>query len=244
MTAKSGLQSRKHRETLFAQGGQIAANATESLSPGQAAETARNLLLDLDHAQVTFGEIVVKIHAQIFHKAEDGCLVFVQAIEQISGGTLFASALFSSRSSGSGSEHLGLGEHAKKRGFPISHFQGMQPTSSLRTRLFGGGFHVQEQGFEIGSPPRVVFFCQKHQIAQEMHQAESMPAAVQEVRPPSIMDADPLKLWQNPVVTLFRSGVEGSRQESDPGPGMIGETQCHCWSPVLIPFQLCVHEET
>jgi len=52
MTAKSGLQGRKQGETLFAQGGQIAANATESLSPRQAAETARDLLLHFNHAKM------------------------------------------------------------------------------------------------------------------------------------------------------------------------------------------------
>ena len=70
MTAKSSLQGRKQRETLFAQGGQIAANATKCLSASKTAEAARDLLLHLDHAQIAFSEVVVKIHAQIFQKAE------------------------------------------------------------------------------------------------------------------------------------------------------------------------------
>src|SRR5712691_5887454 len=103
MTAQSGLQSRQERESLFAQRGHIAPNAAKSLCASKAAETARDLLLHLDHAQIPFGQIVVKIHAQIFQKAEDGFLVGAQAVEQISGGTLWASPLFPWGSGGPGS---------------------------------------------------------------------------------------------------------------------------------------------
>src|SRR2546421_8804019 len=125
MTTKSGLQSRQEGESLFAQRGQIATNPTKSLCTTKTAETARDLLLDLDHAQIAFGEIVVKIHAQIFQKAQDRFLVFAQAVEQISGGTLFASALFARWSGGPGSDEIPLIEQAQKGGFPSDHFQGM-----------------------------------------------------------------------------------------------------------------------
>src|SRR5216683_8085519 len=123
MTAKSALQSRQERESLFAQRGHIAPNAAKSLCASQTAETARDLLLDLDHAQISFGEIVVKIHAQIFQKAEDGFLVGTQAVEQISGGTLFASALCPRWGSGPGSDEIPLIQQAEKLGFPSDHFQ-------------------------------------------------------------------------------------------------------------------------
>jgi len=124
--------------------------------------------------------------------------VFVQAVEQISGGTLFASPLGSRWGRGSGSDQFPFSKHTEKRGFPSGDFQGMHPTPSFPSRLFGGGFHVQEQVFELGCPERVLFFCQKDQITQEMHQAESMLAAVQEVRPPAIMNGDSVELRQNP----------------------------------------------
>lgn len=54
--------------------------------------------------------------------------------------------------------------------------------------------HVKKQVFEIGCPDRVLFFCQKHQLPQEMHEAESMLASVQEVRTPAIMDGDAFEL--------------------------------------------------
>src|SRR5947209_4577101 len=135
MTAKSSLQGRKQRETLFAQGGQIAANATKCLSASKAAEAARDLLLHLDHAQIAFSEVVVKIHAQIFQKAEDGFLVFVQAVEQISGGTLFASPLFPRWGRGSGSDQFPFIKQTEKRSFPSGDVQWMQPAHSFHSRL-------------------------------------------------------------------------------------------------------------
>src|SRR5438270_12657039 len=144
MTAKSGLQSRQEREFLFAQRGQIAANPAKSVCTSKTAETARDLLLDLDHAQIAFSEVVVKIHAQIFQKAEDGFLVFVQAVEQISGGTLFASPLFPRWGSGSGSDQFPFIKQTEKRSFPSGDFQWMQPAHSFHSRLFCCGFHFQE----------------------------------------------------------------------------------------------------
>src|SRR5712692_7771854 len=114
MTAKSTLQSRQERKSLFAQRGHIATNAAKSLCASKTAETARDLLLDLDHAQIPLSEIVVKIHAQIFQKAEDGFLVDAQAVKQISGGTLWAAALFPRGSRGSGSEAIPFIEQDRK----------------------------------------------------------------------------------------------------------------------------------
>src|SRR5258708_40173522 len=74
----------------------------------------------------------------------------------------------------------------------------MQPVLSFNSCLFCRCFHVKEQFFEIGCPDGFLFFCQKHQITQEMNEAESMLAPVQEGRTPSIMDGDTLELRQNP----------------------------------------------
>ena len=70
MTAKSGLQGRKQRETLFAQGGQIAANATKCVCTSKTAETARDLLLHLDHVQVAFSEVVEAVRKECLHLLE------------------------------------------------------------------------------------------------------------------------------------------------------------------------------
>src|SRR5713226_6805371 len=92
MPTKSGLQRRQQGEVLFAQGGQIAPNAAKSLSPSEGAKTARNLLLELDHAHIPLGLVVVKIHPQIFQEAEEGLLVFAHSVEQVAGRTLLGSS--------------------------------------------------------------------------------------------------------------------------------------------------------
>src|SRR6266702_3439158 len=93
MTTQSRLQSWQERKTLFAQGRHIATNAAKSLCSRQTAETARHLLLHFHHAQIPLGQIVVKIHPQIFQEAEDRFLVFAQPVEQGACGTLFDSPL-------------------------------------------------------------------------------------------------------------------------------------------------------
>jgi hypothetical protein len=65
MTLKSGLQSRQQRQALFAQRGQIAANARKGLRSRHASEAPGDLLLHFDHAQIALGQIVIKIHAKV-----------------------------------------------------------------------------------------------------------------------------------------------------------------------------------
>ena len=72
MPCKGGLQRRQQRQTLFAQGGQRAANASKGLSPSQAAETARDSLLHGCPAQVSLGQMIVKVHPQVLQEGEDG----------------------------------------------------------------------------------------------------------------------------------------------------------------------------
>src|SRR5258708_31294949 len=91
MTTKGGVQSRQHRQTLFAQGGQITANGGKGLGASLATEAARDLLLHFDHAKISLRQIVIKSHPQILQEGQDRLLMFAQAIEQIAGGALFAS---------------------------------------------------------------------------------------------------------------------------------------------------------
>lgn len=113
MTTKSGLQSRQERDILFAQGGQIAANAAKSLSPSHSAKTSRNLLLELDHAHIPLSQIVVEWHPQVFQEAEESLLVFTQAIKQVTGRTLFGSSPCSRGSRCSWVGQIGLVKQAK-----------------------------------------------------------------------------------------------------------------------------------
>src|SRR6266702_5190778 len=95
MTTKGGLQRRQQRQTLFAQRRQITANASKGLSESLAAEAAGDFLLDLDHAKISLGQIIVKIHTKILQEVQNSFLMFPQTIEQIARVTLFASTPFS-----------------------------------------------------------------------------------------------------------------------------------------------------
>src|SRR6266851_9145342 len=190
MTTQSCLQSRQQRKTLFAQGRQIATNTAKSLCSRQTAEAARDLLLHFDHAQIPLGQIVVKIHTQIFQEAEDRFLMVAQTVEQIACGTLFDSPLGPRRARRSWSDLVTFIKQAEQGQFPIKHFQRLEPALSLCSRLLGSLLHREEQFFEIGSPDGPPLLCLKHQIPEEMNQAERMLTVIQEVRSPGIMDAD------------------------------------------------------
>src|SRR6266566_8919440 len=197
MTTQSGLQSWQERKTLFAQGRHIATNAAKSLCSRQTAETARHLLLHFHHAQIALGQIVVKIHPQIFQEAEDRLLMFAQPVEQIACGTLFDAPLGPRRGGRTWSDVIPFIKQAEKGEFPIQHFQRIEPALSLFACLLGGLLHREEQVFEIGSPDGSLLLCLKHQLSEKMHQAESMLTVIQEVGCPAIMDADALENRQD-----------------------------------------------
>src|SRR5579875_1477571 len=203
MTREGGLQSRQERKPLFAQGRQIAANATKGLGSGQRAEAAGDLLLHFDHAQVALGLIVVKLDTQIFQKAEDGFLMFAQAIQQVAGRTLFDAPTASRWGGRSWGKLIGFLKHAQKGAFPIPHFQRIESTLALCSCLLGGLFHRQQQLFELDRPGGSVLLGLKDQLAQHMYQTERMFTVIQEVRRPAIVDANALEEGQD------ANGVQG-----------------------------------
>ncbi len=81
---------------------------------------------------------------------------------------------------------------------PIDDFQRVKPRLSLLTCLICGLLHIQEQLLQVCRPHRSLFFCQKHQFAQQMHDASGMRAVVQEVRSPSVVHRDPGEMRQDP----------------------------------------------
>src|SRR6266516_7235456 len=190
MTTQSRLQSRQQRKTLFAQGRQIATNTAKSLRARQTAEAARHLLLHFDHAQIALGQIVVKIHPQIFQEAEDRFLMFAHTVEQIACGTLFDSPFGPRRGRRSWSDLIAFIKQAEKGNFPSKHFQRIEPALSLFSCLLGRLLHREEQFFELGRPDGSLLLCLKHQLSEKMNQAKSMLTVIQEVRCPGIMDAD------------------------------------------------------
>lgn len=190
MTTQSGLQSGQERKILFAQGRQIATNTAKRLSSRQTAEAARDVLLHFDHTKIALGEIVIKIHAQIFKEAEDRFLVFAQPVEQVACGALFDPPFGPRQGRRSGSDVIPFIEQAEKCAFPIEHFQRIEPALALVACVLGGGFHAEEQVFEFGRPDGSLLLRLKHQLAEQMHQAERMLTCIQEVRAPGIMDTD------------------------------------------------------
>ena len=47
----------------------------------RSAERARNFLLDLNHAKITLGEIVIKGDAKIVHESENPLFVKLKSVE-------------------------------------------------------------------------------------------------------------------------------------------------------------------
>lgn len=60
MTKQGGFQSSQQMQTLLAQGGKVATNATKRLGTSLATKASRNLLLYLDHADITLSLTVIK----------------------------------------------------------------------------------------------------------------------------------------------------------------------------------------
>src|SRR6266849_9812334 len=149
MTTKSGLQSRQQRHALFAQGGQIATNAAESLGTSNATEATGDLLLHFDHPKITLRQIVIKIHAKILQEGQDSLLVFAQAIKQIAGGTLFATPSLTRRRNGMRMKPISCIEQFQEACLPVDDFQRVKPGLTLLTCLVGGLLHIQEQLLQV-----------------------------------------------------------------------------------------------
>jgi len=67
-------QGVKSGEAVFASGGQVATQGAKSLSDTQGAKSAGDFLLEFDHANVAFGQIIIKGDAKIVHEGEHGLL--------------------------------------------------------------------------------------------------------------------------------------------------------------------------
>ena len=216
MTTQGGLQRRQHRQTLFAQRGHIAANASKGVSESLAAEAPGDFLLHLDHAQISLGEIIVKIYPQILQEGEDGFLLFAQVIQQIARVTLFASTPFARGSRGSWESSIPVIEQTEELRFPIDDFQRVKPALALLARLVCRLFHIQQEGFEVCGPLDALL-CEKHEVPQQMHNASGMLTVVQEVRSPSVVNRDAGELRQDP--DGFQCGLTPARIDVIMGEG-------------------------
>src|SRR5438552_5598403 len=91
---KDSSHGGQHGATLFAHRGKITANGTKSRCPLFTAKGAGNLLLDLDHPQIAFGQIVRKRHRKIVQERKHLLGPFEQGIQEILGIGLFGPTMF------------------------------------------------------------------------------------------------------------------------------------------------------
>ena len=81
LATKRCLQSIKQVESLFAQRRKIATNAAKAHGPLLTAKGARHFLLDFEHADIAFGQIVVKGDLQIQQESQHLRFAGQQAIQ-------------------------------------------------------------------------------------------------------------------------------------------------------------------
>ena len=77
---------------LLAEGGEIAAQGTEGRRSGGTAESAGDLLLDFDHAQILFSLIIRERLGSVLDEAKDLVGAMQQHVQKILGRRLFAPA--------------------------------------------------------------------------------------------------------------------------------------------------------
>src|SRR5258707_4555083 len=203
--AKQGLfQGSQHRETLLAQGGEIATDAAERHRAARRAETAGDLLLDLHHTDSALGQAIVERHGEVVQESQHRFLMCPEAIEQIAGRRLFASASLAAlwwRIGWVGP--IAFGKPRLITGFPVGSLHRMQARATLGARLFDGGFALQEQLFHLLRPGLLLPSREEGQFSQMMHLTEGMQATELPVGTPPIMHTHPCKVCQD------TDGVQG-----------------------------------
>src|SRR5215203_595413 len=107
MASKERSEKCKGRMTLLEHGREIRTEATSGLSARPTAKTAGDFLLNFDHTNVTFDEIIVERHGKIIDKGKDLAALKVEAFSQIAcfgllGATAFAFGPASGRRGGGG----------------------------------------------------------------------------------------------------------------------------------------------
>src|SRR5438067_9170132 len=92
MADQSLFPGSQHSKTLLAQCREIASDAAKGHRASRRAETAEDLLLDLDHPNISLREAVVERHGEVIKEQQHRLLMRVQAIKQITSRQLLASS--------------------------------------------------------------------------------------------------------------------------------------------------------
>ena len=108
-------------------------------------EAAGDFLLHFDHADITFGEVIVKGHREIFEEAQDLLLPLGQSIQQSAGEAL-------TRAPSAGHQwgsHCGIGSVACAQQLltalaQLQPRQGIQGALTAGSCVLNGLFHLQQ----------------------------------------------------------------------------------------------------
>ena len=79
--------------TLLMEGREVGADGREALDPGVGAEGAGDLLLELGHAHIALGLVVIEGHAQVGDEAQHLLALLAQALDEVVGRGLLDPAL-------------------------------------------------------------------------------------------------------------------------------------------------------
>ena len=179
MPRKCLFKRREQVPTLFTQGREVTADATEDGNPLVGAKAARDFLLHLDHAQIPLRLIVVKGHGKVMQEGQNLPFVGRKPIKQIAGWVLFGAAsmhLFRWRG-----RRIGLVALREEQVIPTmksTQSQDIQFSLAHFSCLFHRLFHVQQQIFHPTSPGLVEFLFDEGQFSQMMDIAQGVAAGV------------------------------------------------------------------
>src|SRR6266704_7149472 len=192
------LTSSQEMNALLAHGGKITAEATKDRGSARGAKTARNLLLDLHHPDILFGQIIIERHDELMHEPQDQGLIHAQAMQQIAHiiSPQWTACAFFSRWWRIGCDPLL--HQTQVACFVLLTHGPRQDSFALRTNQVDLRFDLQEQVFDILGPWLLIVLSDEGEFPEVMDIAERVNTGVLQIAGPAIMDADPLKLRQNP----------------------------------------------
>jgi hypothetical protein len=168
----------------------------------RAAETAGDLLLDLEHAQVTFGLVIIERHPEVMQESQYRGAMRHQPIEQVARGRLFGTTTLPSRFRGRVGPQTFLDETRVGR-FITRQLFGPQCCLSGRLSIGHGRLHPQQQFDQFRHPGLAGVFVQTDQLAQQVSVAQRVQPGQVEVGSPGIMHAPPQEADQQ------ADGLEG-----------------------------------
>ena len=196
---------------MFTNRGHIRTNAAEGFGSRDGAEATSNLLLDFHHAQVAFGQIVVKGDAEIHHKAQDFGRALLQPQEQVAGFALFAAPALPGHGGGGriGGQTLRQeGLVARREGFVRGRVQAFR---ARRAPLLNSALALAQESDHSLRPGLVALFDQRRQFAQVMRVAQGVLALRLPIRCPGIVDGNPVKEGQKANLICRRRAAFGVR---------------------------------